>query len=107
MNPWQQWKKGFDAWERATAEYVSRALENPAVLGPAGALLTAAMKAKTAADRVAHQFWGGLGLATKRDQERGLHKLNVLESKLLDLEERLASIEDQRRRGSGSGSNAA
>jgi hypothetical protein len=105
MNLWQQWKKGFDAWEKATAEYLSRALENPAVLGPAGALLTAAMKAKAAGDRVAHQFWGGLGLATKRDQERGLHKLNVLESKLLDLEERLASIEGEGRRGAGS--NAA
>jgi hypothetical protein len=31
-----------------------------------------------------------LGLPTKRDQERTLHALNELESKILDLEERLA-----------------
>jgi hypothetical protein len=34
-------------------------------------------------------FWGSLGLPTKRDQERALHKLNQLESRLLDLEEKL------------------
>jgi hypothetical protein len=30
-------------------------------------------------------------MATKRDQERTLHTLNQLESRLLDLEERLAA----------------
>jgi hypothetical protein len=31
-------------------------------------------------------------MATKRDQERSLHALNQLESRLLDLEERLAEV---------------
>jgi len=31
-------------------------------------------------------------LPTKRDQERALHKLNQLESKLCDLEERLEAL---------------
>ena len=48
------------------------------------------MKAKSASDNASAKWWGALGLPTKRDQERTLHALNELESKILDLEERLA-----------------
>jgi hypothetical protein len=47
------------------------------------------MKAKAAYDKAAAQWMGSMGLATKRDQERSLHALNQIESRLLDLEERL------------------
>jgi len=50
------------------------------------------MKTKTATNGAMAAWWGAVGLPTKRDQERGLHKLNELESRMLDLEERL---EDQ------------
>ena len=39
---WNQWKKGFFAWESATAEYMERALENPTLLGPTGGSATVA-----------------------------------------------------------------
>ncbi len=84
---WDMWKKSFTAWERATAAYMERILANPSVLEPAGAMLTAAMKAKAQADQAMSQFWSTLGLPTRRDQERTLHKLNQLESRLHDLEE--------------------
>jgi hypothetical protein len=87
---WDRFKKGFDSWENTTAGYLEKALKNPTVLGPTGALLSAAMKAKARADRAKTSFWAGLGLPTKRDQERSLHALNQLESRLMDLEERLA-----------------
>ena len=86
---WDMWKQGFDAWEKATATYMEKVLQNPAVLGPAGAMLTAAMKTKAATDRAMSAWWASLGLPTRRDQERALHKLNQLESRLYDLEERL------------------
>jgi hypothetical protein len=89
MNLWDQWKKGFNAWETATASYLEQVLANPAVLGPAGAMLTAAMKTKAATDRAMSAWWAAFGLPTRHDQERALHKLNQLESKLLDLEEKL------------------
>jgi hypothetical protein len=92
QNPWETWKKGFGAWESATAAYLEKVMENPAVLGPAGALLTAFMRSKAAGDRALASWWGGLGLPTKRDQERTLHKLNQLESRLCDLEERLEEL---------------
>lgn len=93
MWTWETWKHGFNAWEKPTAELMEVWLRSPVVLEPAGAMLTAAMKMKTASDKVMAAWWGGLGLPTKRDQERALHKLNELESKMLDLEERLADRE--------------
>ena len=90
---WEQWKKGFDAWEAATAKYLESVMKSPLVLTPAGAMLSAAMKARSARQRALADFWGDLGLPTKRDQERALHKLNQLESKILDLEEKLADLQ--------------
>jgi hypothetical protein len=48
------------------------------------------MKAKAALDKTTANIVGNFGLATKRDQERSLHALNQLESRLIDLEEKLA-----------------
>jgi len=86
---WDMWKKGFDAWEQTTARYLEGVLKSPLVLQPAGTLLTAAMKTKATADRAMATWWGLWGLPTKRDQERALHTLNQLESRLIDLEERI------------------
>jgi hypothetical protein len=90
MNPWDLWKKGFDAWEQTTAKYLERVMQNPAVLGPAGALLTAFMKTKAATDRAVASGWASIGLPTRRDQERALYKLDQLEGRLAELEDRLA-----------------
>ena len=51
------------------------------------------MKSKASADKAAAAWWGALGLPTKRDQERTLHALNQLQSRLLDHEEKLAERE--------------
>ena len=59
-------------------------------VGPAsGAMLTSVMRMKAASDRMNAMWWGAMGLPTKRDQERTLHLLNRLESRILDLEEKL------------------
>ena len=87
---WDLWKQGFNAWEQATSQYFEKVLGNPGVLGPAGAMLTLSMKTKSATDRVMTAWWSTLGLPNRRDQERTLHKLNQLESRLYDLEEQLA-----------------
>ncbi len=89
MFGFEEWKKGFDAWEKATAELMETWLESPLVLEPSGAMLGVVSKVKAAQDEAAAKWWGSVGLPTKRDQERTLHRINELESKLLDLEERL------------------
>ena len=86
---WDMWKQGFTAWEQATAQYTERVMANPGVLNPMGAMLTGVMKAKAAGDRAMSAWWSMCGLPTRRDQERSLHKLNQLESRLYDLEEQL------------------
>ena len=95
INPWETWKKGFAAWEGATAKYLEKVMADPAVLGPSGAMLTMVMRARAASDRALAAWWGASGLPTKRDQERTLHKLDRLESKLCDLEERLDELADR------------
>jgi hypothetical protein len=90
MLGWEMWKKGFDAWEDATARYMEEVLKSPLVLGPSGAMLTAAMKAKAASEKAAATYWGMVGLSTKRDQERTLHALSQIQARLMDLEEKLA-----------------
>src|SRR4051812_756668 len=92
---WDMWKQGFTAWEQATAQYMEKVLSNPGVLGPTGAMLTAAMKTKSATDKMVASMWSSMGLPTRRDQERSLHKLNQLESRLLDLEEQLYNAQRQ------------
>ena len=87
---WNLWKQGFNAWEQATSQYFEKLMANPGVLGPAGSMLTLSMKTKAATDRVMTAWWSTIGLPTRRDQERSLHKLNQLESRLYDLEEQLA-----------------
>lgn len=89
MKLWDRWKKGFDAWEVATADALEVALRSPLLLTPSGAVLTAAMKLKARRDRWTEAMWGALGLPTKRDQERTLHLLNQLERRLIDLEQKL------------------
>jgi hypothetical protein len=86
---WDMWKKGFDAWEASTARVLEAWMKSPLVLEPSGALLTATMKMKASSDRAAARFWASMGLPTRADQERALHALNQLESRLYDLEERL------------------
>jgi len=89
---WETWKKGFDTWEQKTAEMMESMLKSPAVLQPMGNMLTASMKMKTATDKAIANWWEMMGLPTRRDQERTLHALNQLQSRLIDLEEKLADL---------------
>ena len=92
MIGWESWKKGFDAWEGATAKYLEAWMRSPLVLGPGGAMLTAAMRSKTAVDGAMDSWWSAVGLPTRRDQERSLHALNQLQSRLIDMEETLGEL---------------
>lgn len=93
MSAWKLWKQMFDAWEGATSEYLEKVLRSPTVLEPGAAWLTAMMKLKAGTDQATAGLWGSLGLPTRRDQERTLHLLNQLQSRLIDLEERLEDAE--------------
>jgi hypothetical protein len=50
------------------------------------------MKMKSATDKAIANWWEMMGLPTRRDQERTLHALNQLQSRLIDLEEKLSDL---------------
>lgn len=89
MKSFKEWKSAFDQWESATADYSEKIMKMPSVLGPAGSVLSRVMRVKATSDRLQASFWSAWGLPTKRDQERTLHLLHQLESKIHDLEEKL------------------
>ncbi len=95
MEVWKSWKQGFDAWEQATATLMEQVVQSPAVLGPAGAMMSAAMRAKADANRRAANMWGQAGVAVKRDQERMMHAVNQLGSRLLDMQEQMAAQNEE------------
>ena len=92
--PWTTWKKMFGAWDRTTSKYLEQWLKSPVVLEPAGAWMSNMMRAKALSDKAVAAWWGTMGLPTKRDQERTLHALNQLQSRILDLEDQLADLQD-------------
>ena len=47
------------------------------------------MRGRAATEKAKTNLWSEVGVATRLDQERTLHLLNRLESKILDLEERI------------------
>jgi len=87
MIVWDTWKKGFELWEQSTAKFLEACLSSPLVLEPAGACLTAVMKAKKTQDDLVEKLVHGIGLPSRRDQERLLHAINQLTSKVTDLED--------------------
>lgn len=92
---WETWRKGFDAWEAAAAPFFESIMKSPLVLSPAGAVVSAAAKLMAARDEALAQAWGALGLPTRRDQERALHALMLLEGRLCDLEERIDELKGE------------
>lgn len=84
---WAMWKRGFEQWEQATSQMLEGTLKSPFLLEPAGAFLTAAMRAKALTDEQVARWWALSGLSTRRDQERMLHAIHQLESRLHDLED--------------------
>jgi hypothetical protein len=72
---------------------MERVLRSELVLRPSGQLLTAAMKMKAKNDASMARTWGLMGLPTRRDQERTLHQLNELQSRLIDFEDRLIDLQ--------------
>lgn len=95
----EQWKKSFDVWEQSTAKIMEEWMKSPAVLEPSGFVLSAVMRMKKMSDATMSAWWGAMGLPTRDMQERTLHEIHRMQSKILDLEELLAA--ERRRRPDG------
>ncbi len=96
MSPWKILKSGFDRWESTTAEYLDKALQSPAFLGPSGQLLKVVMRGKSATNRVMARGLGALGATSRTEQDKALHRINQLESQILDLQEEIEDLRERR-----------
>jgi hypothetical protein len=90
------WRLWFDAWEPKAAAAWDGALRRPWVVEPVAATLTALARANTIRAEVTRRIWRACGLATRHDQDRLLFALQRLESRILDLEERIADRDGAR-----------
>lgn len=89
---WSMWKKGFEVWDAATTRYLDAVMRAPAVLVPSGSMVTAMAKAQARRDKLVAGWWSLLGLPTRREQERAMHSLHQLHSRIIDLEEQIDEL---------------
>jgi len=82
----------YQVWEQQTADYFEKLLRNDAFLDLTGGMMNSALRSKVAFDQMLSALWKGLLLPNKRDQERTLHLLNELHSRMNDIEERLDDL---------------
>ena len=94
MSAWKLWKSGFDRWERTTSEYLDQALRSPALLAPTGSVLKVVMHTKSATAKLVGRGWNALGVTNREEQDVALHRINQLESQLLDLQEELRTLRE-------------
>lgn len=83
----------FDAWEPRAAIAWDAAVRQSWVVEPLAATITTVARAKGVADAVRRRLLRALGLPSREDQERVLFLLQRMESRLIDLEDRLAEGE--------------
>ena len=96
LRGWELFKESYDAWERAVSPVFETMLRSANLLEPGGSLLGAMTQWRAQQQRMAEAWWSLFGLPTRSDQQRTLHALHELQSRLIDLEERLHDLEAQR-----------
>jgi len=79
----------YQTWEAQTAAYLEKLMRNSSLLQLSGGLLNGVLRSKIIVDDMMTATWKSLMVPTKRDQERALHLLNELGSRLNDVEERV------------------
>ena len=95
-DPARAWRMWFDAWEPGAARAWDSLARQSWLVEPVAATITLVGRTKAFADSLRRRLLRGCGLATREDQDRILFLLQRMESRLLDLEDRLANGEDER-----------
>ena len=102
-NPFQFIRRSYERWDREATPLMETMLKNPFLTGTAGNVLNASARLVGMQRRVVSQWWSALGLPTRDDQERLLHAVHELQSRIIDLEDKLA--EERRERARLEGAN--
>ncbi|MEM1414774.1 MAG: hypothetical protein AAGH15_07730 [Myxococcota bacterium] len=93
LKGWELFKESYDAWERAVSPWFETWLRSANLLEPGGSLLGTMTQWRTQQQRMIAAWWSLFGLPTRNDQQRTLHAIHELQSRLIDLEEKLHDLE--------------
>lgn len=88
----------LESWEKKASDYFDTVLRHPTFLNAIGGLLSTGCRNKAQFDRAMGALWKNLNLPNKNDQERTLHLLNELHSRIFDLEERISALTEENER---------
>jgi BMFP domain-containing protein YqiC len=93
FDPFEINRKLFSEWEKKLAEFMDKRMRDPDFMKVVGQGITATMDAKSHIDARLEEWFRTLNLPTKDDMEKVWTTVNALETRLIDLEDRVAALE--------------
>jgi polyhydroxyalkanoate synthesis regulator phasin len=82
----------FDFIEKTTTGFMEKLLKDDNLLKIAGKWRDNALDFKNYFDKMISEALKNMNLPNKKDQEKTLHKINMLESQVADIEERIKKL---------------
>ena len=88
-------RKLFSEWEKKLAEFLDKRMRDPDFMSVVGKGIATTMDAKSAFDQRMEEWLKTLQLPTKTDLEKIWVTLNALETRVIDMEDRIEALEDR------------
>lgn len=85
-------EQAYTVWEKRTSKLLDGAMRNSQILKASSDFMNQQFKSKIVVDQALLKTWRNLLLPNKKDQEKTLHLLNELHSRIFDLEERIEEL---------------
>ena len=86
----------FDRWEAWSTEPLESVLGSPRLTGPAGEWLSLMARGSALQQRWVRAWCSAWGVPSQESQERALHTLNEIQSRLYDVEDQLNELREGR-----------
>lgn len=94
FDPFDINRKLFSEWEKKLAEFMDKRMRDPDFMSLVGRGISSSMDAKSAFDARMEEWFRSLNLPTKQDLEKIWSTLNNLETRVIDIEDRLSALEE-------------
>jgi len=95
----------FDFFEKTTSGFLEKLSKDDNLLKIMSKWRDNALDFKNYFDKVVTEVLKNMNLPNKRDQDKTLHKINMLESQISDLTERVEKLANKKKPGTGASSN--
>ena len=97
----------FDFFEKTTSGFLEKLAKDDNLLKIMGKWRDNALDFKNYFDKIITEVLKNMNLPNKRDQEKTLHKINMLESQISDLTERVEKLSNRKKSGAGNASDTS